>query len=350
MRRFFFLVSISAVVGCALFACSADDDGSSGGPSKGGSGGAAGTGGAAGGAGGSGGVAGQAGSGASDVGGSGGSSGGSGGGSGGGDAGGSGGGTGGSGTYQGGYVSLMQSVMTISGTEYASYSFSAAFSRGTYDPGASTCDFRDEGPCRITDCTTEPADGGTPAYESASAGAISLAGANKPLTLVPTGSGSYEVLSGQEKLWSGGATLSISAAGDEVPAFDANLYGAVPALLTLPVLPPAGTPVTLSTKTPLSIAWTGAGGGKMMAMLTRSVTSGTTRTVMVSCTFEASTGSGTVPASAMGAIPPGPDGTFQVLGGDLKAIDVSGWTVNVQEYVPAVSASGTVASVMATYQ
>ena len=344
MRHVSFLVSISAFIGCALFACSGDDDGSSSVPSKGGSGGVAGTGGASG----SGGVAGQAGSGASDVGGSGGST----GGSGGGDTGGSGGsgGTGGSGYYQGGYVSLMQSVMTIGGTEYASYSFSAAFTRGTYDPGASTCEFRDDGPCRITDCTTEPSDGGTPAYEAASAGTVSLAGANKPLTLVPTASGSYDMLSGQEKLWSGGAALSISAAGDEVPAFQATLYGAVPALLTSPALPPAGTPVTLSTKTPLSIAWTGAGGGKMMAMLTRSVTSGTTRTVMVMCTFEGSAGSGTVPASAMAAIPPGPDGTFQVLGGDAKEIDASGWTVNVQEYVPAVTAGGTVASGMATYQ
>jgi hypothetical protein len=244
----------------------------------------------------------------------------------------------------------MQSVMTIAGTEYASYSFSAAFTHGTYDPGSSTCDFRDDGPCRITDCTTEPTDGGTPAYEAASAGTVSLAGANKPLTLVPDASGSYAVVSGQEKLWSGGAALAISAAGDEVPAFQATLYGAVPALLTSPALPPAGTPVTLSTKTPLSIAWTGAGGGKMMAMLTRSVTSGTTRTVMVSCSFEASAGSGTVPASAMAAIPPGPDGTFQVLGGDAKEIDASGWTVNVQEYVPAVTAGGAVASGMATYQ
>ena len=344
LRPLSLCIATTVVMALALTACSSDDDASSGGSS--GSSGTAGTGGGAAGTAGSSGTGGAGGTGVS---GSGGSSGTAGDGGSGGDSGS--GGTGGSNFYQGGYVSLMQSVVTVSGTEYASYSFAAGFSRGELDANGSACDIHDDGPCRITDCTTEPSDAGTPTYETVSAGTVQVMGANQPLSLTPDASGTYDAITGQERLWSGGGTLTISASGGAVPAFQDTLFAAAPVNLTSPSLPAPGSPqITMSTSGPLNVAWNGGMGGTVTAMLTRSITGATTRTVMLMCTFPATDGAGIVPASAMAAIPPGPDGTFQVMGGDTKTIEPSGWTITLQEYVPAITQSGNVASVMATYQ
>lgn len=336
-------IATTAFVALALNACSSDDASSSG---SSGTGGAAGSGGGAAGQAGTAGTSGTGGgSGTGGVSGSGGTGGGSGGG-----AGGDGGSGGNSNFYQGGYISLMQSVVTVSGTEYASYSFAAGFSRGEIDGSGSACDIHEDGPCRVTDCTTQPSDAGTPTYETVGAGTIQVLGANQPLSLTPDSGGSYTAITGQERLWSGGETLTVSASGGEVPAFQETLFAATPVTLSSPSLPAPGTPMTLSTSGPLHVAWSGGMGGTVTAMLTRSITGATTRSVMLMCTFPATDGAGTVPASAMAAIPAGPDGTFQVLGGDTKTIEPSGWTITLQEYVPAVTQAGNVASVMATYQ
>lgn len=350
MLRMLLPASVALVVfGLSLAGCSSDDDtgaGSSTGGSGAGGSGSGGTAGSGGGAAGQGGTAGTSGSGGTA-----GTSGSGGSGATGGAAGSGGaGGSGGPDFYQGGYVSIVQSVVVAAGTEYASYSFAAGFTRGEITSTGGGCDFQDDGPCRITDCTTQSADAGTPSYETASAGVLTLTGGNQPLTLTPDASGSYTPLSGQEKLWSGGATLTIAAAGADVPAFQETLYGAAPVTMTSPALPPAGTQATFSTSAPLTLTWTGGTGGTVTAMLTRSIQGSTTRTVMLSCTYPATDGSGTVPASAMGALPPGADGTFVLQGGDLKTIEPGGWTITLQEYVPALTPEGNVASAMVTYQ
>lgn len=347
MRSAMALVLALATVSLA---CSGDDEqgesgtGASGGATGGGGSGTGGTtdtgGGSGGGPSGSGGDAG-----------SGGSSGGS--GTGGGPAG-SGGATGGSAgtgidTYQGGYVAITQSVVTVAGTEYASYSFSAGFTRSQATAGTGSCDISNDGPCRITDCSTPPGDAGTPDYETVSAGVIQLLGANQPLSLVPDSTGTYAVVTGQEKLWSGGENLTISAAGDVVPAFQEVLFAAMPVTLTSPSLPPAPAQATISTNAPLNVSWTGGSGGTVTVMLTRSVTAGSTDTVMLSCAFPAAGGAGTIPATAMAMLPKGPDGTFSVLGGDTKAIEPSGWAITVQEYVPAIAPEGSSASGLVTF-
>jgi hypothetical protein len=239
----------------------------------------------------------------------------------------------------------MQSVATVSGTEYASYSFSAGFSRTPIDTGSSACDIRTEGPCQVMDCTST-SDAGVPSYETVSAGVIQLTGASQPLTLAPDASGTYAIVTGQEKLWSGGETLTVTAAGDEVPGFQATLFAAVPVVVTSPAFPASGTPITLQTSGPLTVSWTGGLGGTVTVMLVRSVGK---NTVSLMCSYPATSGSGTVPASAMASIPPGPDGVFQVLAGDAEKIDASGWAITVQEYVPVLTPSGGAASAMATF-
>ena len=354
MHRLSIAASATLIVSLSLPACSSDEDSTngsgSGGSSSVGSGGA--TGGAAGNGGASGAGGGAASGGSGGLAGTGGSagSGASGGSAGTGGAAGSG-GSGGSDWYESGYVSVMQSVVMAGGNEYASYSFAAGVSRGPIsDTGGSGCSFEEDGPCRVTDCITQSADAGTPAYETVSAGVVQLLGANQPLSLSPDASGTYTAITGQEKLWSGGATLTISAGGNIVPAFEETLFGAAPVTLTSPAMPAPGTQTTLSTSSPLSLTWSGGVGGTVTVMLTRTITGATTRSVLVSCTYPATDGAGTVPASAMAALPPGPDGTFVVQGGDMKTIEPSGWSISLQEYVPAVTAEGTVASAMVTYQ
>ena len=339
-RSLLFTSVVVLALGLQITGCSSDDDADPA-SSTGGSGGS-GTGGTAG----DGGEAGQGGVGGSSATGGSGNSGGS---SGTGGSGASGaGGEGGSNYYHSGYVSIMQSVVNVAGTEYASYSFAAGFTQGEISSTGSTCDIQDDGLCRITDCTSSGTT--TPSYETVSAGVLQLSGGNQPLTLTPDASGTYAAVTGQERLWSSGATLTVTASGADVPAFQETLYGAAPVTLTSPVLPPAGTQGVISTSTPLTVTWSGGVAGTVLVMLSRTIQGSTTRSVTVSCTYPAADGSGTVPASAMGALPIGSDGTFAVHGGDQKTIEPDGWTISLQEYVPALTSEGNVASAIVTYQ
>jgi hypothetical protein len=252
------------------------------------------------------------------------------------------------GPFKTGSVGLSQTAMTVNGTEYVSYSFFAQFMRVTNDPENSPCEIQEQGDCRIVDCATSTIDGGTMAYEKVSAGPVSLAGANIPLTLTPDATGTYEVRTGQERLWTKGASLTISAQGGEVPAFQTTLTGVGSAVVSVPAAA-SGSTMTISTKEPLALAWSGAEGGTMTATLSRN-DANKARSVTISCSFDGAKTTGTVPASVMAMIPPGPLGSLVLMGGDNRRVDVSDWTIYVSETVVAVTTQGTSAAWSVTFE
>jgi hypothetical protein len=90
-----------------------------------------------------------------------------------------------------------------------------------------------------------------------------------------------------------GATLSLSAAGDTVPAFG-PLSVVVPSAisLTAPVIP-VGIEFELDTKADVQVGWTNGQNGASM------IFEGTTPGGYFKCEWDATAGSGSVPASLL---------------------------------------------------
>ncbi|MCL2823639.1 MAG: hypothetical protein FWD57_06580 [Polyangiaceae bacterium] len=261
--------------------------------------------------------------------------------------GGSGGGTGGNGgTDSGryGYVTLTQSKADygtgINYSHYAWASFTEIVTPGSYD-----CDIKSDGPCTITRCTT----GSTIAtFEYRNAGQILITGGNKPVTLeFDHATGNYAYVTAQELLWSDGATLNVSAAGAEVSAFSTSVSGVAQARLTSPAYPGAGSMLEVGAGKPFSLQWLGANTGKITVSFTWNAEPQSTS---ISCVFDASSGSGTIPASAMGMFTAGQTGTGSVMGGDTKIVDVPGWNVSVYTRMMAAHTNGVLAAWQVAYK
>ncbi|MBK8995289.1 MAG: hypothetical protein IPM35_05960 [Myxococcales bacterium] len=261
------------LVMCAAYlcACGSDDEG-------GGTGGTAGTS--------SGGSAGS-------------SSGGSGGSATGGGAGVDAGGTGGS-SPKIGSVTLRQSV---SGST-VSYQADAIFPDSAGDV-LLTCTKQVEGSCTYQECTYTPQDGGAAVF--ASAGTITITGGAETVTLTPESAGTYPAVSGQQLLWSDGASLTFKASGDTVPAFEGTVVGAGAVSLTAPTLV-SGTPLAVDRAKALDVQWTGGGSGSVWVL----VAAGSRQVV---CTFAAAAGMGKVPTTLLQKLSAG-SGGLSVSSGD----------------------------------
>jgi hypothetical protein len=225
-----------------------------------------------------------------------------------------------------GSVLIQQYDHGVSG-ELTTFSVQASFYK---EPEYSGCKESDVGSCHITDCRSLDPDGGPP-YEFVSAGVIQVTGAGEPISLIPNGSGPYTAVWEEEPRLAGGETLTLSAAGDVIPAFQGSLLGVTPVTLTSPALPASGN-LAVSTKADFNFTWTGGTGGIVSATLMRD--SGADR-LEITCSFPDTAGSGAIPASALAAIAPGSNGSFVLQGGDMETLDVSGWAVSLVLQIPA---------------
>jgi hypothetical protein len=261
------------------------------------------------------------------------------------------GGSGGASLTKYGYVSLVQSVLTIQGTEYASHSISAAFVDNSENVSGWTCTQDEHGECVTYDCSGATSDGGTPSYAQASAGTIRIKAGANTVNMTPQPDNTYTPVTGQTRLWDGGETLEVKADGADVPSFSGVLTGVEPALVQTPSFPTSGAPMTIARNQNLVLSWTGGSYGKVFVILARSESSGgTTHSVSATCTFDASAGSGTVPSTVLMAIPAGQSGSVSVNGGDKATLTAGDWSITLQEYVPASTPGGTAAAALATFE
>jgi hypothetical protein len=189
--------------------------------------------------------------------------------------------------------------------------------------------------CKVQQLTTS----GVDERIWASAGTLTITGGQAPVVLAPvvdslTDGGlafTYDVSTVATPI-SPGDSLTITATGATVPAFSVDLVVPQPVTLTSP--DPAGAMSasgwTISRSRDLPFAWTGGSTGNVRFWVGQSV--GATSTI-IDCEAPASSGSGVIPAAALGYLTPapagynGPSASFGI--SSRQEFTVDGWDITV---------------------
>ena len=209
-----------------------------------------------------------------------------------------------------GYVELRQ---TPAAGRMIQYLASAGFSPDVLEDRDRRCESRSEGACTFRAC-----DVGTSVPDRISAGEVAITGGTEDITLVypetETHSSYYDT--GFGRIFDGSHTLDITAEGDEVPAFSAELEPPSGGTLTAPTLPPSDEDLTVDTSSDLAVEWTtdGIDGGKFYLNFTSGDSYGSTS---IECTWEATSGAESVPASLLADMAPD-NGSYEFQIGDSK--------------------------------
>ncbi len=193
----------------------------------------------------------------------------------------------------------------------SNHDVSAAFVRQTLSTAApATC--AGSGPFSSGACTGEVlctntgSDAGAPAVTELNAGTITITGASLdagPTTIafgvIPGASpptNGYVPSSSQGLFFAGGDTLqATSAGGPDLPAFNVSVVAPSAVTLSAPVCGNATCADVDRTKD-LVVTWTGGGAGKLQAIYE---TLSDQHAVIVTCTFSAASGTGTVPLAVL---------------------------------------------------
>lgn len=188
------------------------------------------------------------------------------------------------------------------------------------------------GDCTFYQCTYRDPQDPLPAP---SAGTISVTGAGS-YSLVPRGDGTYEGVFQQQSLWTGGETLSVSATGAGIAAFQGTVRAPREVTATGSVPPPAADTWNIPRGTDLMVTWTGAT-EETVKIIVGSVE--TQDPVEVECLFPGAAGSGTVPSSLMLLLPTG-TGTFTMFSQHVTRLTAGDWSVKLRAFSKAVVQNG----------
>ena len=244
-----------------------------------------------------------------------------------------------------GWVNVASSMFTTTTGTIVSSSAQAGFWQLDGAQSPSTCTITKSGACTLTECP--PAgDGGVPLQPSRrSAGAITISGGSRTITLTPGTDGVYPTeVDSANALYAGGETLTFTAAGDAVPAFTDTFLAPAVAQVTSPATPAGNAALPISRDSDFSVSWSGGAAGDVTIGIYPQPTGAT-----ITCTFPASAGSGSVPASLLGKLAAGPAS----YGGFLRAthhLEVSGWSIDLWAYQSILGTSGLTFAGLATLQ
>ncbi len=188
------------------------------------------------------------------------------------------------------------------------------------------CSRRVDGPCTVVLCGTGA--GASTTFQSAGTLTVRAAALDGGVvTLEPSAGATYQLITAA--LWRApNQPLTITAAGAQVPAFSLTL----PSPSTITVNSPTCTvnaPCTVSRSAPFTVSWSGGTTGSVVIDLFSQ--QGTAPSADVSCTFSASAGSATIPASTMRQLISG--------SGSIRVWATSTATQTVADYAVTVSAS-----------
>jgi hypothetical protein len=179
--------------------------------------------------------------------------------------------------------------------------------------------------------TTGCAVGGIPTVVYDGAGVVTITGGKQTVTLTPGTGSMYPVFSDQTStLWNGGETLTVSVAGDTVPAFTGSLIAPSPFALTAPL--PVNKTFTITLGQDLTFTWTGAGSATVEITL-----DGPNKTPpLIVCNFPGAAGSGTIPKAALANFSPGSGATFAGAVVTSVPIQAGDWPIGFTAAVPFV--------------
>jgi hypothetical protein len=153
--------------------------------------------------------------------------------------------------------------------------------------------------CDLTDGGSEM----PPPGAAESAGTISIGGTQPPFSLVYDAGtmmyGAVPMVPTDMPIFAGGNTITFAAAGRDVGMFSDGLVAPSPLAVTLPAL--ASAPLSIDTGKDLVFAWTGSSAGKVAFNIRTTTTSSmaAVSSSFVSCQFDASAMTGTIPASLL---------------------------------------------------
>jgi len=242
-----------------------------------------------------------------------------------------------------GRVVLSQEADLSGGVEVVTYTASATFGRDVDGETGERCERTVEGICSTTRCTYPDAlvpDPGPFPH----AGDIVMSGGVATTTLSAGPDGSYPGVRGDGRLWFGTMRLRVVAAGDAVPAFDAQLRAPITTVLIAPAIPAPPGELVIAGGTGLGLQWTGTVGADVRVLISSTERSAGSRiTRRVECAFPDGLGSARVPGHLLATIPSGSVGRIEVTSQDAHALSVSGWDIVVEARFTATSNNGGIA-------
>jgi hypothetical protein len=201
-----------------------------------------------------------------------------------------------------GSIGVYSHAYTAAGTPVLVSGAYAAYTAATDDAGYADCTTKEEGDCALYDCV--PTGLMPPPPQYLDAGALAIEGALRPIALQPQPGAQYtSESSSTAALFAGGETLTATIAGaGDIPAHEATLIAPSAVVVSSPDL---DEPVTIDRNGPLALAWSGGGAGRVRVVVAVTFLEGSDvkRTANLTCSFPASAGSGSVPASLLGAMP-----------------------------------------------
>jgi len=242
-----------------------------------------------------------------------------------------------------GYISATNIETTVGMTTIHSYTASGSFTQTT--GSGSMCTTTKDGACAVVDCVA--GDAGTTTYFKAGTVTVDVGNGAKVVTLTQAPQGYYAATSQTESLFTGGEPIVAKTTGDATGAPAVSLSLTAPAKITLtsPALQ-VGQKLMVSRSAPLPVAWSGGMVGKAFVVLSAT---GGGRSVIASCTFDESAGSGTIPASVTGKLVAG-NGSLAVYGYASTETLSGDWGFIFNAQFPAVTPAGATAVTQTTVQ
>jgi len=186
--------------------------------------------------------------------------------------------------------------------------------------------------CEVVMCGPLGPDGGIP--PDPDAGVITFSGGaiQTPIALSPDADGHYSQVFGVGRIFSAGDSITVSAAGGEIPAFSSPVIAPSDIVVTGPSLGTSEMPIAGAQD--LTFTWTGGTVGIVVLELLWNPTS--TSSHAVACRFAATAGTGEIPKAQLPAV--GMTGHVVVV--PTNEIDVSAGTMLVHTGVTATRLTG----------
>lgn len=184
----------------------------------------------------------------------------------------------------------------------------------TFDPHYAAglgCTRTVSGGCTVDDCTAVDMQGAMLLGEGA--GTLTVSGARLPTAIMlhPSAAGTYRQLLGGNPLFGTGDVFQVSAPGDVFPAVTGQSAAApAPVTITSPAMTTGTAGPTYTYDPTAALTWTWTGGQAGATVIISVLTSGPDLTV--TCTFDATAGTGTIPQDVVAELPAKPS-TLQIV-------------------------------------